>query len=289
MREIPVLKLIERLESAASLDPVIDRVKGVVDAVIRPNWLRDTLHGVWIGHPLHPIAVQVPVGMWMSAAVLDLMPRTTRGARVLVGVGAAAAIPSALAGYADWVRLHDRQLRVGLVHSAANLVGTGLYAASFVQRARGRHSSGKALSFAGLAFVSASAFLGGHLSYRQAAGVNRAADIADRFPRGWHPIGSLADLAEGGLVRRTVGELPLVVYRRGEHVMVLSDTCSHLSGPLSDGTIVAGDEPCVECPWHGSTFSLISGDVVRGPATANQPRFDTRVVAGTVEVHLPEG
>jgi nitrite reductase/ring-hydroxylating ferredoxin subunit len=123
--------------------------------------------------------------------------------------------------------------------------------------------------------------------------VNHAADIVDRFPRGWHAIGSLADLAEGRLVRRTVGELLLVVYRRGEHVMVLSDTCSHLSGPLSDGRLVvgeltAGDEPCVECPWHGSTFSLISGDVVRGPATAHQPRFDTRVIAGTVEVHLPE-
>ncbi len=60
-----------------------------------------------------------------------------------------------------------------------------------------------------------------------------------------------------------------------------------LPGPLSDGKLVVGDEPCVECPWHASTFSPTSGDVVRGPATANQPRFDTRV-AGTVEVLLPE-
>jgi len=288
MREVPFFKLIQRLETAAALDPVIRRVKGVVDAVIRPQWLRDTLHGVWVGHPLHPIAVQVPVGAWMSAGILDLLPRTHRGARVLVGVGVAAAIPTALAGYTDWARLHDRQLRVGIVHSAASLVATGLYAASFLQRARGHHSSGKVLSFTGLAFMSAAAFLGGHLSYRQGAGVNHAADILDRFPRGWHSIGKLADLDEGRLMRRSVGELPLVVYRRGEHVMVLSDACSHLSGPLSDGKLVVGDEPCVACPWHASTFSLISGDVVRGPATANQPRFDTRVVAGTVEVHLPK-
>jgi len=121
-------------------------VRGVVDGVIRPQWLRDTLHGVWVEHALHPVAVQVPIGAWISAALLDLMPRTTRAARLLVGVGAAAALPTALAGCADWARLHDRQLRVGIVHAAANLVATGLCAASFVQRARGHHGSGKALS-----------------------------------------------------------------------------------------------------------------------------------------------
>ncbi|MET3767679.1 nitrite reductase/ring-hydroxylating ferredoxin subunit [Marisediminicola sp. UYEF4] len=167
-------------------------------------------------------------------------------------------------------------MRVGIVHSAANLVATGLFAASFVQRARGRHGSGKVLSFTGLAFVSAAAFPGGHLSYRQAAGMNRAADIVDRFPRGWHAIGALSDLAEGRLIRCTVGELLLVVYRRGEHVMVLSDTCSHLSGPLSDGSLASGErtasaEPCVECPWHGSTFPLISGDVVAAPRPHTSP------------------
>lgn len=289
MREIPFLKLIERIETATGLDPTVHKVKGVVDTVIGPQWLRDALHGVWVGHALHPIAVQVPIGAWMSAAILDLMPHTNRASRALVGVGTVAAIPTAVSGYVDWSRLHHRQQRVGIVHSGANLVATGLYAASFLQRTRGHHGSGKVLSFSGLAVASAAAFLGGHLSYRQAAGVNHAADVVDLFPAGWHGIGSLDDLAEGKMVRRTVGEMPLIVYRRGEHVMVLTDTCSHLSGPLSDGTLVAGDEPCVECPWHGSRFSLISGDVVRGPATANQPRFDTRVVAGTVEVHLPEG
>jgi nitrite reductase/ring-hydroxylating ferredoxin subunit len=76
--------------------------------------------------------------------------------------------------------------------------------------------------------------------------------------------------------------------RRGQHVDVLSNHCSHLSGPLSDGefTIDAG-QGCVVCPWHGSTFRLADGAVVHGPATAPQQRFETRISAGVVQARLP--
>ncbi|MET3922962.1 nitrite reductase/ring-hydroxylating ferredoxin subunit [Arthrobacter sp. UYEF20] len=67
----------------------------------------------------------------------------------------------------------------------------------------------------------------------------------------------------------------------------MSDVCSHLSGPLHEGEVADRGEPCVVCPWHGSAFSLRSGEVVGGPATAGQPRFSTRVMNGVVEVSLP--
>ncbi|MGO4383052.1 Rieske (2Fe-2S) protein [Specibacter sp. RAF43] len=71
-------------------------------------------------------------------------------------------------------------------------------------------------------------------------------------------------------------------------VGVLSNECSHLSGPLDQGRVVGrGGESCVECPWHGSRFSLGTGEVVRGPATAPQARFTARVMNGGVEVCLP--
>jgi Rieske Fe-S protein len=66
-------------------------------------------------------------------------------------------------------------------------------------------------------------------------------------------------------------------------VNVLADTCSHLSGPLSDGMISElGGRDCIVCPWHGSTFDLESGRVVHGPATAPAKVFDVRVVDGVV-------
>jgi nitrite reductase/ring-hydroxylating ferredoxin subunit len=84
-----------------------------------------------------------------------------------------------------------------------------------------------------------------------------------------------------------VADMPLLVFRQGDDVHVLSDVCSHLSGPLHEGKIEERGEACVVCPWHGSAFSLRSGEVLGGPATSAQPRFSTRVVDGAVEVSLP--
>jgi nitrite reductase/ring-hydroxylating ferredoxin subunit len=153
------------------------------------------------------------------------------------------------------------------------------------------------LAYLGLGAVSFGGFLGGHLSYRQAAGVNHTEDVPHRFPSGWQPLAPLEDLPDGKLHQRVVAGLPLLVFREGETVNVLSDVCSHLSGPLHEGKLKGGSvtggsargggEPCVVCPWHGSTFSLRSGEVQAGPATSRQPRFETRVTGGLVEVNLP--
>jgi nitrite reductase/ring-hydroxylating ferredoxin subunit/uncharacterized membrane protein len=288
MNELAVLKPIDRLEDAAALDPLIRPLRRLVKSVVRPRAVRDVLHGVPFGHPVHPIAVQIPIGAWTSAAVLDALPGNRGASRVLVAVGVAAALPAAVTGMNDWSQLHQQQARVGVIHWAANFAAVGLYAVSFVQRSRGRDTSGKVFGYLGLAVVSFSGFLGGHLSYRQAAGANHAEDVPHRFPRGWQSLAPLEEIPENELVSRTVGGLPLLVLRRGDSVSVLSNVCSHLSGPLNRGRLVSGhrDDPCVECPWHGSVFSLNTGEVVHGPATAPLPRFDTRVTDGLLEVQL---
>ncbi|MBF4618954.1 Rieske 2Fe-2S domain-containing protein [Clavibacter sp. VKM Ac-2873] len=290
MREIGLVEAVTRIEDADALDPIVDRVKGVVTALLKPRALADLLHGVPFGHPLHPAAVLVPTGAWISSAVLDLLPGNERASRALVGVGVLSAAPSIVSGYADWSQLHEQQMRVGIVHSAANAVATGLYGLSWIQRARGRHTSGKVLGFAGLCLVSAGGFLGGHLAYRQAAGADHAEDVPHRFPAGWQELGRLDDLPDGRLTARDVAGLPLLVRRNGMTVDTLSDVCSHLSAPLHEGEL--GTDPktgaaCVTCPWHDSVFSLATGEVIHGPATAPQPRFETRVTGGLVEVRLP--
>jgi nitrite reductase/ring-hydroxylating ferredoxin subunit len=177
---------------------------------------------------------------------------------------------------------------VGIVHAAANILAVGLYGASLFQRARGRSTSGKLLGYLGLAVVSGAGFLGGHLAYRQAAGANHVEDVPHRFPSGWQRVAPLGELENGKLETRTVAGVPLLLLRRGSTVDVIADTCSHLSGPLHEGelTDADGDNPCVTCPWHGSIFSLTTGDVVHGPATAPQPKFETLVRDGMVEVLL---
>lgn len=289
MREIRWVRLLSQLENASQLDPLVDRVRAVVNGVIRPQPVRDALHGVPIGHPVHPLLVLIPSGAWLSAAVLDLLPGNEKAARTLVGIGVASVLPTAAAGYTDWSELHEQQMRVGLVHAAANALATGLYAISWVQRGRGHQTIGKMLSMAGLAVLSGAGYLGGHLSYRQAAGANHTEDVPHRFPAGWQSLAPLADLPQDELMRADVAGMQLLVFRRGDRVDVLSNTCSHLSGPLDRGELIRGTdgEACVSCPWHASVFSLETGEVLRGPATAPQPRFETRITTGQVDVLLP--
>ncbi|GLW14703.1 hypothetical protein Stsp01_14460 [Streptomyces sp. NBRC 13847] len=280
-----LLKSLDALGRSSALDVVITPMERLVRALPLGR-ARDVLHGLPLGHPLHPVLVQVPLGAWLSSAVLDIVPGNRRGARLLIGVGVLAAAPASWAGWVDWAEQHDEQKRTGLVHAMSTAVAVGLYAQSWVQRGRGRTALGKVLGMAGLCAAGAGGMLGGHLAFRQAAGPNKAEPVPHLLTDAWQPVGSVQDFPVGEAVRRQLGEVPLLVVRQaGGEIHVLADRCSHLSGPLSEGTVADG---CVRCPWHGSVFRLVDGANVRGPATAPQPSFQVRVdETGTVRVRLP--
>lgn len=283
MRQSRVLWLLDCLEREPRADAVIDALRTGIRALPLGRG-RDVLHGRWLGHPVHPLMVQVPIGSWLSAAVLDLRPGRSREAGLLVGVGLAAAAPAALAGAVDWAELHRQQQRVGLVHALTNTAAVGLYAASLACRVKGREAAGRAYGFLGLTAVGLGGMLGGHLAYRQASGANHAEEVPHVVTEGWHLIGTVDEFPAGQPARRSVDDVPVLVVREpGGTIHALAERCSHLAGPLSEGTIADG---CVECPWHGSVFRLSDGWNVRGPATAPQPAFDTRIVDGRVEVRL---
>lgn len=279
------MRILTWLEEADSLDPVSDKLQAAVTAVVRPRRLRDWLHGTWLGHPLHPVLVDVPIGAFLSAAVLDLMPGARRQATALIALGAASAVPAAAAGLLDWSEMTKDRRRIGLVHAGANLTALGLYAGSLLARARGRTARGKALSFAGLSVAGLGGYLGGHLAYAQSGGVNQAAPETVRVPEEWTVIGSLADLPDGRPAVRAVGDVPILLYRLGDRVSALIERCGHETGPLGEGEMVGeGRDACVVCPWHGSTFRLTDGAVVHGPAASAQPVLRCRVRDGKVEV-----
>lgn len=288
MRELRILKPITRLEDLTVLDPLVSRIHGVVDAVLKPRALEDVLHGVPAGHPLHPALVLVPAGTWISAAVLDLMPGTSRASRILIGTGVLAAAPAIAAGWADWARSRRPQQRVGLVHAVANETAWVLYAASWLARHRGNDGAGKALAYAGFGLVGFGGYLGGHLGYRQAVGANSADAVLQRFPAGWHVLGPLDGLPQGEPVRVEVAGEPLLVVRRGARVDVLADVSTHLGEPLSDGVLTdPGHSAATITTTVGSVFDLATGEVVHGPATAPAIRFETRITGELVEVTLP--
>jgi nitrite reductase/ring-hydroxylating ferredoxin subunit/uncharacterized membrane protein len=278
--------LLERLEKANKLDRLGDPLQSKLQAGLRGR-VRDALHGVWLGHPLHPALVQVPVGAWFSAAVLDALPGMERSATVLVGVGTASAVPAAVAGWNDWSDLSTQPRRVGLVHAVANGVGIGLYTASLVARLAGNHRLGRQLAYGGLSAVSLGAFLGAHLTYRFAAGVNQAAPIEQQIPEGWHDLCEFRALGDNQRLVARIGDVPVLVSRTGETVSAMIERCGHETGPLGEGEVVdVHGSACVVCPWHGSTFRLADGAVVRGPATTDQPTLRTRIRRGCVQASV---
>ncbi|WP_431935897.1 Rieske 2Fe-2S domain-containing protein [Micromonospora sp. RP3T] len=281
-------ELLTKLEQAAGLDRVGDRVQRVVQGTLRSQRVRDALHGVWLGHPLHPAMVQVPVGAWISAAVVDLLPGQRRAATALVGLGTVSALPAAVAGWNDWAALSRDQRRIGLVHAGANIVGLTLYAGSLAARLNGRHGLGRALAYLGLSAAGGGAYLGGHLAYKQGAQVSQSVSDLHLIGDGWHPVGDLNSLPQRELVTREIDDVSVILYRHGDDVTVMLERCPHQSGPLGEGEVRQIDgHACVVCPWHGSAFRLNGGEVVHGPAANDQVVLPTRVVSGRVEARLP--
>jgi nitrite reductase/ring-hydroxylating ferredoxin subunit/uncharacterized membrane protein len=273
------MQLISRLEQATGLDTLVSAGQRAA-RLIRPGKIRDGLHGVWLGHPLHPVLVQASAGAWLSASILDLFGGDEQASRHLVAAGLAASVPAAVAGAADWSEQHEQQMRVGVVHAAGNIAAMSLYGASLISRHPRRS---RVLRLAGLAALSASGLLGGHISFRLAGGANHAEEVPHLVKPGWQHLMTASDLPEGKPGRQLLGEVPVVAVRTNGAVHVLSDRCSHMSGSLSDSELVDG---CLTCPWHGSVFRVTDGSVARGPATSPQPAFQAREADGAIQVCL---
>jgi nitrite reductase/ring-hydroxylating ferredoxin subunit/uncharacterized membrane protein len=276
----------ERIERTPALDRPVRVLSDMVVRALPPGQRTDALHGVPLGQPAHPALVQLPLGCWTSAALLDFFKGTERASETLIAIGLAAGPPSAATGLADWSALHRHQQRVGLVHAIWQFGAMTLFGASLLSRLAGRHRNGKLLSAGGLAVATVGAYLGGHLALRLGAGASHAEPIDHLSALGWHDLCPLSELPDGQPTRRQLGYLSLMALRQGEAVDVLSDHCAHLGGPLHQGRIVTEQgATCVICPWHSSMFRLSDGTVVHGPATARQPTFESRVTeSGWIQV-----
>jgi nitrite reductase/ring-hydroxylating ferredoxin subunit len=286
-----LMGILDRVADAEALDKVIGPARRAVQAAL-PQPVKNLLHGTWLGHPVHPVLVHVPVGTWLSAGLLDLVPPLRPAAGVLIGTGVAAAVPAALSGAADWSEQDTGVRRLGALHASLNTVALGLYVGALAARHRGRGSLGLALSYAGLGVATGSAAIGGHMSYAQSSGVSHATTAARALTQDWMDLGPLDDLPEGRPAMRTGRgssvAVPLAAVRRGARVDVFVGVCSHLSGPLHEGSVedVHG-HACLVCPWHGSAFDLDSGTARRGPAANGQEKLEVRMEAGRVMARLP--
>jgi nitrite reductase/ring-hydroxylating ferredoxin subunit/uncharacterized membrane protein len=260
-------------------------------AAFGPGGLRtkSALNGTWLGHPLHAALTDVPLGAWTAAVALDAAGTASggddfdRGAGVAIGVGLAGAVVAALAGVTDWSDTDGRARRIGLVHGLLNLTGAGLFGASLVMRREETGAGARLAALAGYGVALAAAYLGGALVYGERVGVDHAAGL--EVPEAFTPVLASQELADRQMKRVTVGSTPVLLARRNGTVRAIAETCSHLGGPLSEGTL---EDEGVVCPWHGSCFALDDGHVVNGPATHPQPCYEARERDGQIEIRMPQ-
>lgn len=190
-----LVEIVHRLESAEALDgpvAVIDRLTQPLDAP-GPSHL---LSGAWMGHALHPLLTDFPLGAWTSATLLDLFGgrRSRPAAQGLVAFGVAAALPTVAWGLLEWRRTAASDRRVGVVHAAVNSAATLCYARSMLPRARGRGFRAAAWSVSGGLLATAGGYLGGHLSIARKVG---SRDVALTGPRSSNGSGRTRSTVSG--------------------------------------------------------------------------------------------
>jgi nitrite reductase/ring-hydroxylating ferredoxin subunit len=270
-----------RIERAEALDRISKPVIDAVAKAVQPRLVRNWLSGTPLGHPAHPMLTDLPIGAWTMAGLLDVFggAAAAPAADLLVKAGIVTALPTAVTGLNDFSDTYGPETRLGVVHAAANSGALLIFCMSSRARSRGHRARGTLLGLLGLGAMTAGAYLGGHLSFGKGTNVNRTA--WEHGPEEWTPVLAVDELAEGAHRRVEVDGVALLLWRDGTEVRAISATCSHMGGPLDEGEISDG---CVTCPWHGSVFRLRDGGIERGPATAPQPVYRTRITDSRIEV-----
>jgi len=270
-------------------DPLAERLQPLVRRAVSPPAVRNFLDGVWLGAPLHPALTDVPVGAWTTALLLDsgsvVSGSTSLGAAAdrALAVGTIAAVPAAVTGLNDIRDLIGQSRRIAMVHALVNVLGLSLSAASLAYRRKGRRGLAHVLSGLGYLTSSTAAHLGGKLSFALGIRVNRT--VGQSAPTSFVPVLDAAELHGDELRQVEIDGVPVLLARsQSGEVCALASTCTHLGGPLAEGSR-EGDT--VICPWHGSRFDLRTGAVVGGPAVFVQPSLEARVRDDRIEVGFP--
>lgn len=183
------LEAVDALTQALEESAAVDSVSPVVEALARPfnrRPLADLLRGTWLGHALHPLLTDFPLGCWTSALVLDLLPgRHRRASRTLIGLGLLAVPPTAAAGLSEWDTLsRPEERRVTTVHALGNTLIAVLFLKSWLDRGRGRQAAGVGWGLLGGALAMVTGYLGGHLSFARLVGTGHRGRPSQRPPAG---------------------------------------------------------------------------------------------------------
>jgi nitrite reductase/ring-hydroxylating ferredoxin subunit/uncharacterized membrane protein len=243
---------------------------------IRP--IQNFLNGTWLGHPVHAVVTDVPVGAMTVSIVADLIGQPVV-ADVSMLLGVLAMVAAAVTGLADYAEVDGNPRTRATVHGSIMVVTLVVYVVSLAIRSGSPTDRLVPILIAvvGYLLLSLGAAIGGDLVYLAGTHVNRHAWRGGGAKWIKLELGGLEDIPEGGPTRLKAGINDLAIVRNGDRILAVHAQCAHAGGPLAEGELV-GD--AIQCPWHGSRFRLADGHVARGPAMYDQPAYDVRRADG---------
>jgi nitrite reductase/ring-hydroxylating ferredoxin subunit/uncharacterized membrane protein len=271
--------------------PLDEKIQKAIDKALYANGnpaaqkARNFLNGTWLGEPLHAALTDVPIGAWTVAMVFDALGMIDSryefalAADTSVAIGLAGAAGAAVTGVTDWSDVDPPARRLGLIHGLLNVGATALFATSLIMRKKKARNQGRGFAALGYALMTFSAHLGGKMVYEHRVGVDRTA--GETFPENFTAVLAESKLPDNTPTRAMHQGTPILLVRRGERLFAMAETCSHFSGPLSEGKL---DGDSIVCPYHASRFALEDGRVLNGPAVHPQPCLDVRARDGQIEV-----
>jgi nitrite reductase/ring-hydroxylating ferredoxin subunit/uncharacterized membrane protein len=281
-----VARLLIRLidAQAAWTRPLGDAAHGFLHGLFhRIPAIRDLLNGRWLGHPLHAVLTDAPIGILFLVIVFDFFAMAEAAAWAL-GIGILAMLGAALAGFADYADTDGKARERATLHSTLMVVALLGYLLSFWLRLpvdETRIPVGAVVtSVVSFLVLSAGAYVGGDVVYVLGNMVSRhafrgagtkwiALEPAD--------VGADGQIPEGRPIKAKLGINQLVLVRQGERILALHDVCAHAGGPLNEGRLVDG---AIECPWHYSRYRMTDGHVLQGPSVYDQPAYEVRAKDG---------
>ncbi len=275
--------------------PLDEKIQKAIDKALYANGnpaaqkVRNFLNGTWLGEPLHAALTDVPIGAWTAAMVFDALEMINSrhefavAADTSVAIGLAGAASAAITGVTDWSDVDPPARRLGLIHGLLNVGATALFATSLIMRKKRARNQGRGFAALGYALMTFSAHLGGKMVYEHRVGVDRTA--GETFPENFTAVLPESKLPDNTPTRAMYQGVPILLVRRGERLFAMAETCSHFSGPLSEGKL---DGDSIVCPYHASRFSLEDGRVLNGPAVHPQPCLEVRAREGQIEVRRPQ-
>lgn len=133
------------------------------------------------GHPIHPILVVLPLGLWTFALVCDIAtllgggPGWQTTALYATGGGVVGALLAAIPGLVDLLSITDAKVRrIGVWHMVLNLLAVAVFGIAFWMRWQDPASrAAMLLTFFGVLVIGGSGWLGGELVYRYGMGMQK--------------------------------------------------------------------------------------------------------------------